>query len=268
MIAIRGETVKGVSVRYGTLCGMARAMRHRTMVVIFFVLLLPLMAWGVYLSVLVVKNVRVIQSGKNPQEIAKRKQFQASIAKTIAEHRVQDGDRSRIEGAGQEPTLGNPNAHVRIVEFVDYQCPFSSREALILREFMRRHSADALLILRDFPILELHPDAERVAISARCVFDQGNLDRFWRYHDRLYASQDAQSENDLRLFAEQNGADLDAYDGCVASARPLAHIRASFADGVASGVEGTPTFFFNGVKIQGAIDAESLEIIFEEAKKH
>ena len=246
---------------------MAHIFRYRTRHLIFLVFLVPLVLWAAYFSVLVVQNVRVIQSGENPAEIAKRKQFHASIAKTIAEHSAETMDQSRIEGTGKEPTLGSPNARVHIVEFVDYQCPFSRREASIMREFLSRHPVDVFFTLRDFPIRELYPDTERVAISARCVFDQGNLDRFWRYHDRLYASQDAQSASDLRFYSEQVGADLDAYDACIASARPLAHIRVSFADGVAAGVVGTPTFFFNGVKIQGAMDAESLEIMFDEIKR-
>lgn len=232
-----------------------------------------LLVWAGYFSWLVAHNVTLLKSGVNPLEEAKRTQFRASIAKTIKETQPTADGLARIEPSGPEPTLGNPKALVRIVEFVDYQCPFSKQVAPVMREFMSRHAADAFFVLRDFPILDLHPDAEAVSIAARCVFEQDSdarrttHDLFWRYYDRLFASQDAQSPDDLRLYAEQIGVDLAAYDLCLGEKKTLAHIRDSFADGVAAGIAGTPTFFFNGVKIQGAPDADSLEIIFQEAKK-
>ncbi len=160
--------------------------------------------------------------------------------------RVTEQDLKRIEPNAPEPTLGNPNAAVRIVEFVDYQCPFCQRVAPVIRDFFRRHGEEAFFLLRDFPILELHPDAEFVAVGARCLFDQGKLDRFWRAHDLLLADQAHQSPEDLRRIAARVGADLADFDACLASQRPLAHIRQSFADGVAVGVRGTPTFFSTG----------------------
>lgn len=230
-------------------------------------IVLALLAWSGYFSWLVARNVKLLKLGENPAEEAQRTRFRASIAKTIKETQPTSDGLARIEPSGPEPTLGNPNAPVRIIEFVDYQCPYSKEVASALRDFMRRHAADAFFVLRDFPILDLHPDAEAVAIAARCVFEQGNADRFWRYHDRLYASQDAQAANELRLYAEQLGVDLASYDACVSGQKTLAHVRESFADGVAAGMAGTPTFFFNGVKIQGAPDPDSFEIIFQEAKK-
>lgn len=224
-------------------------------------------AWFLYFGWLVAQSVVLLKSGQNPQDVARQKQFQASIARTIKTTTVTAADLKRIEPSGEEPTLGNPSASVRIVEFLDYQCPFCREEAPTIRAFMAKHASDAFLILRDFPIADLHPDAERVAVAARCVFLQGDADRFWKFHDRLFASQEQQAAGDLRLYAQQLGVDLTRFDSCVASQEPLTHIQSSFADGTAAGVEGTPTFFFNGVKIQGAIDADSLETIFTETAK-
>lgn len=231
------------------------------------VILILVLAWSGYFAWQVIRAAQLLSRGQDLATLMKQKKFQASIAKTLANTKVTAEDLSRIEAA-DEPTLGNPKATVRIVEFVDYQCPYSRQVAPVLRSFMRTHANDAFLIVRDFPIVDLHPDAERVAIAARCIYEQKNADRYWSYHDRLFASQEALSAADLRLYAQQAGAAMTTFDLCVANARTLARVRRSHDDGVAAGVGGTPTFFFNGVKIEGAPDAESLEVIFQEAKKN
>ena len=66
---------------------------------------------------------------------------------------------------------------------------------------MRKHAQDAYFILRDFPIVELHPESERVAVAARCVYEQHNQDRYWQYHDRLFASQERHTPDDLKAYA-------------------------------------------------------------------
>lgn len=223
-------------------------------------------AWFVYFVWLVGTHIVLVRQGKNPTALLKQQRFQASVAKTLEVNKLNADDLTRIEPKGPEPTMGNPNAKVRIIEFVDYQCPYSKQVAPVIREFMKKHSDEASLTLRNFPVTELYPDAERVAVAARCVFEQ-IPNRYWEFHDRLFASQPQQSVEDLRLYASQAGANVARYDDCVALNRPLSQIKQSISDGEASGVIGTPTFFFNGVKIQGAMDAESLEVIFGEVKK-
>lgn len=222
--------------------------------------------WAAYFVWQVGYSIVLIRRGQNPTRMAAQRAFQASLARNRANTHVTTSDLARLE-AEDEPTLGNPKARVHIVEFVDYQCPFCRQVAPMVREFMKTHTEDAYFILRDFPILDLHPEAERVAVAARCVFDQKELHRFWLFHDRLFASQESQHAEDLRLIAQHVGADLATYDACVGAQRPISHIRASFQDGVAAGVGGTPTFFFNGVKVQGAMDANMFEAIFQEVRQ-
>lgn len=254
---------------------MLRVRRWRMFRVLLGFLALPLIAWGVYFSVLVVHNTRLMKSGKLPTNAASAFATQASISRSLRAAQVTPEALKRIEPNAPEPTLGNSEAKIRMIEFVDYQCPFCKRVAPVIREFMQRNATEVFFILRDFPILELHPTAEEVAIAARCIFDQGthtrerqeNLERFWRAHDLLFADQTSQTPEDLRRIAARVGTDLVAFDACVATQSPLAHIRRSFADGVAAGIRGTPTFFMNGIKIQGAIDAESLERVFQEIQQ-
>jgi protein-disulfide isomerase len=209
--------------------------------------------------------VRDIKAGKpDPFTVRER---EASISQLLAATPPGSIDLSRVESTGANPMLGNPAAKIHIVEFLDYQCPFCRQSAPDVRAFMNRHADDVLLIIRDFPLESLHPDAMNAAIAARCVFSQGDANRFWRYHDLLFASQDDLGAATLRANAATVGTDISAFDACVASREPESGIRASIEDGTAAGVRGTPTFFVNGHRIQGALDLENLEEIVSQVKE-
>lgn len=231
---------------------------------LFAVALLGWFGWFVGETV---STMRLIRSGRlDPLVDFQTRTFEASVGRAFAKTVVSQTDLERLE-QGVHPSLGNPKAVVHIVEFVDYGCPYCKKEAPLIREFMSRHMDDAELVIRDFPITELHPYAEDAARAANCVFAQGDAARYWRYYDRLYASQEAQSPSDLRTYAQQVGMDMGLYDVCIQLPETTTRIKQSIDDGLAVGVQGTPTFFFNGVKIQGAIDAVSLEAIFRQALK-
>lgn len=213
----------------------------------------------------VVRYAGDIQAGKpNPFTARER---EVSVTKLLSQIPLTNTDASRVESKGTDPMLGNPSAKIRIVEFLDFECPFCRTSAPEIRTFMARHANDVLLIVRDFPLESIHDQAMNAAIAARCVFAQGNAERYWRYHDLLYAAQESLGPAMFRTTAETVGADLTAYDACVASRVPETGIRASIEDGTAAGVRGTPTFFVNGYRVQGAVDLATLEEIFSQMKK-
>lgn len=203
--------------------------------------------------------IRSIKAG-NPDPF-QQKVIEASVTNLLTSMPVTSVDLSRIESKEGDPMLGNPEAKIHIVEFIDYQCPFSARSASAIRSFMSRHANDALLILRDYPLDSIHPQARGASIAARCIFSQGKAEMFWRYHDLLFSHQDALEARDLRTYAATVNADLPAFDGCIAARAPEGRIDVSIQDGTAAGVRGTPTFFFNGIRVQGSLDEQILEVI-------
>lgn len=213
----------------------------------------------------VVGYVHDIESGKPDPFLARQRD--ASIARVFNQAPLTGIDLSRIESHDAVPMLGNPEAKIHIVEFLDYQCPYCRRAAPTIRAFMEKHADDVLFEVRDFPLTSIHPQALDAAVAARCVFAQGNADRYWRYHDILFASQDDLSAEALRSDAATVGADLSSFDACVASHGQDAGINASLQDGLAAGVAGTPTFFVNGYRIQGVLEAQDLEDIVAQAKQ-
>jgi len=150
---------------------------------------------------------------------------------------------------------GERGAPLELVMFGDFQCPFCLGAQSVLRRVRERLGDRLLFGFRHLPIPERHPLAPLAAEASEAAAAQ---DRFWDYHDALFAAQPRLSPEtifavgaDLGLDAERMRAEVDAgaYRDRVARDRASAE---------ASGATGTPTFFVNGVRFFGAYDAGSL----------
>jgi protein-disulfide isomerase len=154
------------------------------------------------------------------------------------------------------PSVGNASAPIQAVEFVDFSCSYSKDESTVIRELVSSRPDLIRLTVRNFPLDDLHPDARLAALAAMCADEQG---KYWAMYDALFANQAADGSFkavDLRRYAIGAGADGEKYDACMASAAGAPKIQADIDAGTAAGVAGTPTFFVNGYKIDGAIPAE------------
>ncbi|MBI2476717.1 DsbA family protein [Candidatus Uhrbacteria bacterium] len=155
-----------------------------------------------------------------------------------------------------DPSLGPPadKALLTIVEFADFGCPYS-RDASYMARLLAEYSGFVRYVYRDFPILDVHPDAARAAEAGHCANDQG---RFFDYHDKLYQNQyDLRAESLVR-YAVELGLDGETFERCLTSKKYTAKVESERILGESVGVRGTPTFFFNGVRIEGAIPRDVL----------
>jgi protein-disulfide isomerase len=164
------------------------------------------------------------------------------------------------------PSVGSPDAPLRVVEFVDFSCPFSKEENAIIRGLVADHPDKVMLQVRDFPVSDLHPDARAAAVAADCA---GEQDKYWAMHDSLFANQKEDGSftaDELRRIAIGAGVDGEKYDACLASKKFDAAVAADYDAGTAIGVTGTPTFFINGFKVDGAIDAANWQKVISLVK--
>lgn len=159
-----------------------------------------------------------------------------------------------------DPQLGSPDARVTIVEFADFGCPYSRKSSFVLRSLAQQYSEDVRYIYRDFPIVELHPQAERAAEAAECANVQG---KFWEYHDKLYLNQTDLSDARLIEYAREVNLDADAFANCLESGQFEAEVAEDYAAGIEAGVRGTPTFFINGNQIPGSIPEDVLDAVIQ-----
>lgn len=182
----------------------------------------------------------------------------SSVSRAIAEGAVSEADLKALVRDGR-PTIGPADAPLTVVAFIDYGCPYCRRSAGPFRETMIKYQKNVRFILRDFPIEDIHPEAFQAAHAARCAFAQG---KGWALHDALYTQQEAQSTEDLERYAAQSGLDMNVYRTCMDKQQFAASIQEDLADGIRAGVQGTPTFFFNGLRIQG-VPANQPEVFFD-----
>ena len=118
---------------------------------------------------------------------------------------------------------------------------------MILR--VRRSMGDSLrFVFRHFPLAEAHPHAQHAAEAAEAAGAQG---RFWEMHDALFHNQEALEDADLLAYAAEIGIDPQQVASELAAATYTKEVRDDFRGGVRSGVNGTPTFFVNGVRYDG-----------------
>lgn len=202
-----------------------------------------------------------IRSGEANPLLEER--LQSSVSSAVANSHVAASDLARLDKA-DAPSVGAKDAPLVIVEFLDFGCPFCRASFEPVRELTTRYSTSVRLVIRDFPIKDLHPDAVKAAHAARCANEQG---KFWAYHDKLFLNQGAFSDDDLHRYALEVGADGQRFDTCMQENRYMKDIENDMAVGLQAGVSGTPTFFFNGNRIQGGLDQKTLEFIIREFLK-
>lgn len=166
--------------------------------------------------------------------------------------------------AGSSPTWGPVDAPVTIVEFADFQCPFCARYAAQTYPLLRETYGDRVrYVFKHFPISGLHPDAERAGMAAECAHEQ---DRFWEYHEVLFANQSNLSQNALLDYARQvEMPDMDQFTQCLTTQKYAATVQADLLLGNRLGVSGTPTFFINGIPMVGAQPYSEFELAIEQA---
>lgn len=162
---------------------------------------------------------------------------------------------SQAPGSGtlatqDDPSIGSDDPKLTIVYFADFGCPYSEEVSYVVDAVSKQFTNQVRFIYRDFPLTELHPGADLAAQAGECAEEQG---RFWQMHDVLYANSGEYTAQNLVTFADDAGLDLPDFTKCLESGRYADEVQADVADGVAAGVVGTPTFFFNGQKVEGSI---------------
>jgi protein-disulfide isomerase len=150
---------------------------------------------------------------------------------------------------------GLPSAPVTLVEYGDYECPHCGRAYPIVKELQRVLGTQVRFVFRNFPLSQAHPHAQHAAEAAEAAAEQG---RFWEMHDMLFEQQRALDDAHLVKYARSVGLDDARFKEALTSHAFAATVRHDFVGGVRSGVNGTPTFFINGVRHDDGWDFATL----------
>jgi protein-disulfide isomerase len=166
---------------------------------------------------------------------------------------------------------GDAKAAVTLVEYGDYECPHCGRAYPIIKRVQKRLGKRLRFVFRNFPLAEVHPHAEHAAEAAEATAVLGGSKAYWAMHDLIFEHQHegaaALGDAGLAELAVQAGVDGDVVLDDLGEERHHARVREDFMGGVRSGVNGTPTFFINGVRFDAAWDEESLTAALELAAR-
>ena len=157
------------------------------------------------------------------------------------------GERDHVQGPADAP--------VTLVEYGDFECPHCGRAHPIVKQVQKRLGKSLRFVFRNFPLREAHPHAQHAAEAAEAAAAHG---KYWEMHDMLLENQWALEDDDLVAYAKSLRIDAKAFEQELRGHVHKARVKEDFTSGVRSGVNGTPTFFINGVRFDGSWDADGL----------
>ena len=160
----------------------------------------------------------------------------------------------------QDHSQGPVTAAVTLVQYGDYECPYTRLSTHVVQALQQELGDQLRFIYRNFPLTAIHPHALRTALAAEAAAAQG---KFWQMHDYIFHHQHTLEDADLEQFAEAVGLDLHQYARDMADQRALGRIQKDVEGGERSGVQGTPTFFINGVLYRGSWEHDAIRTALE-----
>ena len=183
---------------------------------------------------------------------------------TVAKSSSQISQRSKLSPFSPSAiSVGPENAKVTVVEFLDFQCPFCKAVHPTLMQLLKEYQGQSVrFVFRHFPLISIHPLALPASNASLCANEQ---QKFLPYYDLLYTRQDEISSASLVTFAQELGMNLQQFNACMAEKRYESSIRTDVKDGLALGIEGTPTWFINDTRLVGALPYETFKEAIEKA---
>ena len=166
------------------------------------------------------------------------------------------GERDHSEGAPMAPLV--------LVEYGDYQCPYCGAAYPVVKRVQKELGTRLRFVFRNFPITNSHPRAQWAAETAEAAAAQG---KFWEFHDFLFENQRSLGEEAVfDRYEKKLKLDTHRLQREVAEHAHLPRVQEDYMSGIRSGVNGTPTFFINGLRYDGSPEFGPLVAILEKAE--
>jgi protein-disulfide isomerase len=184
-----------------------------------------------------------------------------SQTNSITANAVSDPTRYDVS-ADDDPSMGSLNAPVTIVEFSDYECPYCARFWSDTLPLIKSEYVDKGLVrfvFRDMPA-DYHLNSRKAAEASECADDQG---MFWQYHDLLYENYASLSEKKFVQYADDLRLDIEQFSSCVNSGKYSQEVQDDLFSAIELGLRGTPSFFVNGLKVEGAWPFEDFKAVID-----
>ncbi len=155
----------------------------------------------------------------------------------------------------EDHVLGPADAPVTVLEYGDYECPYCRGAARDVHRLLDQYPGRVRFVFRNFPIPQLHPHAEQAAEAAEAAAAQG---KFWAMYDLLLRTSSRLDLDSLLRYADQIGLDTGRFENEVRGNVYAARIEGDVSEGVRNGVNATPKFYVDGVRIDGKLPMDGL----------
>lgn len=155
---------------------------------------------------------------------------------------------------------GSNDATITLVEYGDYQCPHCGHAYPVVKQIQKDFGSDLRFVFRNFPLTQIHQYAFGAAEAAELAGEYG---KFWQMHDLIFENQDRLDVPHLVNYAKKLGINEMEFLTRLESNEKAKKVKDDFMGGVESGVNGTPSFFINGAKYDGAWDYEDLKQVLQ-----
>lgn len=156
---------------------------------------------------------------------------------------------------------GSLDASIIIVEYADFQCPFSAATSPVLDKVFQTYD-EVCIVYRHFPILSTHPNAGVAALAAEAA---GKQNKFWEMHHALFQHQYDLSTENIFSLAKNLGLDMRDFPNDLEDEHLLQKVRGDYTHGINDGVSATPTLFVNGIRFEGMPSYEELREEIDQA---
>ncbi len=196
---------------------------------------------------------------QNERQITARQQYLDALKGKTKVAIDLEPPRTEVAAAGR-PARGPDRAPVEMIEFSDFECPYCLRAYETVMRVLKTYGDRVRFVYRHYP-LPNHPHARPAAEASACAAEQ---DKFWPYHDRLFANPTKLSDADLKQHAAALGLNVQQFNACVEGRKYQALVDEDLKAGAAIGVTGTPAFFINGRALSGAQPFEAFARVIDE----
>jgi len=159
---------------------------------------------------------------------------------------------------------GTASAETTLVEYGDFECPYTRRARPVVRRLRQEFGDRLLFVFRNFPLTRIHPHAQAAAEAAEAAAAQGH---YWEMHDMLFDNQRALEDEDLRRYASELGLDMARFGRELEEHSHAHRVNEDVRSALKSGVQGTPTFFVDGLRHDGPNDLATLRAALEETAR-
>lgn len=164
----------------------------------------------------------------------------------------------------ESPWLGSKNAPVVIHEFSDFECYYCMEALPTVKKILEVYKDKVKVVFRNYPRTLKHPNALNAHIAAMCALNQG---KFWEFHDELLGNYENLMPEVINKIASKLGLDMDAFNSCLTRKEHILRIFLDKQEGYEMGVRRVPTFFLNGVKVEGSRSFSEFAALIDKAIK-